>query len=61
MVNQKQPKNCQQIDGKGQYILPGLIDSHGHVSGLGNEMLRVMLRGVKSEKAAAQTSKRIRR
>lgn len=53
----EQPKNCQEIDGKGQYILPGLIDSHGHVSGLGNEMLRVMLRGVKSEKAAAQMVK----
>lgn len=50
-------QNCSKIDGKGSYVLPGLIDSHGHVSGLGNEMLRVMLRGVKSEKAAAQTVK----
>ncbi|MGX5173330.1 amidohydrolase [Aliikangiella sp. IMCC44653] len=50
------PKNlshCQVIDGGGQFVLPGLIDAHGHVSGLGNEMLRVSLRGTASEESAA--------
>ena len=45
---------CQKIDGNKKYLLPGLIDAHGHVSGLGNEMLRVKLRGVKSESDAVK-------
>lgn len=45
---------CQKIDGKGQFMLPGLIDAHGHVSGLGNEMLRIKLRGVSSEADAVE-------
>jgi len=49
--------DCQKIDGQGQFLLPGLIDAHGHVSGLGNEMLRVVLRGVTSEAIAVEKVK----
>jgi predicted amidohydrolase YtcJ len=48
---------CKVIDGKGQFMLPGLIDAHGHISGLGNEMLRVKLRGVGSESSAVNKVK----
>jgi len=45
---------CEKIDGHGKYLLPGLIDAHAHVSGLGNEMLRVKLRDVQSESLAVK-------
>jgi len=48
---------CEKIDGNGNYLLPGLIDAHGHVSALGNEMLRVKLRDVKSEALAVEKVK----
>ncbi|WP_196140589.1 amidohydrolase [Aliikangiella sp. G2MR2-5] len=48
------PPNCSTLDGKGQFVLPGLIDAHGHVSGLGNELMRVILRGTKSENEAVE-------
>jgi len=44
--------SCTPIDGKGRYLLPGLIDAHGHVLSLGTEMTRVRLRGVHSEQQA---------
>lgn len=49
--------DCKKINGNGSFVLPGLIDAHGHVSALGNEMLRVILRDVKSELAAVQKVK----
>lgn len=36
------------IDGKGMTLLPGLIDAHGHVLGLGQRRLQVDLRGTES-------------
>lgn len=42
------------IDGKGQVLLPGLIDAHGHILGLGQGLLEIDLRGANSENAAAQ-------
>jgi len=48
---------CQKIDGEGQFLLPGLFDAHAHVSALGTEMTRVILRGTPSEKAAADKVK----
>ncbi|NVJ67295.1 MAG: amidohydrolase [Gammaproteobacteria bacterium] len=36
------------IDGKGQTLLPGLIDSHGHVLGLGNNLQQIDLRNIES-------------
>ena len=41
------------IDADGATILPGLIDSHGHVRGLGAALEAVDLRGVTSEKEIA--------
>ncbi len=40
------------IDGQGQTMLPGLIDAHGHVLGYGLSLMRVQLRGAKSEQDA---------
>jgi predicted amidohydrolase YtcJ len=37
------------IDAKGATIVPGLIDSHGHVRGLGDMLGSIDLRGVRSE------------
>lgn len=37
------------IDAKGATIIPGLIDSHGHVAGLGASLEMLDLRGVRSE------------
>jgi len=53
----KKLQRCQVVDGKNRYLLPGLIDAHGHVSALGSEMLRVQLRGVKSETEAVEKVK----
>lgn len=38
--------NGQQIDGGGKTMLPGLIDAHGHVMGLGFQELEVNLAGI---------------
>ncbi|RVT48130.1 amidohydrolase [Rheinheimera sediminis] len=49
--------NAEQIDGKGQTLLPGLIDGHGHVLGLGQNLNRVDLRSSGSEaQAVAQVA-----
>jgi predicted amidohydrolase YtcJ len=37
------------IDARGATIIPGLIDSHGHVAGLGASLEMLDLRGVRSE------------
>lgn len=42
------------IDGKGKTLLPGLIDSHGHLLGLGLDLMRVNLRGIESETETAE-------
>ena len=42
-----------EIDGKGQTLLPGLIDAHGHLLALGESLLQVDLRGVQSAKQGA--------
>jgi predicted amidohydrolase YtcJ len=41
------------IDAKGATVLPGLIDSHGHVEGLGSFLENLDFRGVTSEKEIA--------
>ena len=38
-----------QIDGKGKTLLPGLIDAHGHILGLGLNLVRVDVRGIESQ------------
>lgn len=42
------------LDGKGKTLLPGLIDGHGHVLGLGFNLSMAELRGSISEQAAVQ-------
>lgn len=42
------------IDGKGKTMLPGLIDGHAHFMGLGFNLLKVDVRGVKSADATAK-------
>ena len=49
-----------RIDGKNQVMLPGLIDAHGHLLGLGDELRLVNLRGTVSEAdAVARVSGRL--
>jgi predicted amidohydrolase YtcJ len=43
-----------QIDGQNKVLLPGLIDSHGHVMGLGETLLQVDLRESQSALDAAK-------
>lgn len=43
------------IDGKGKVMLPGLIDAHGHLLGLGANLLEVDLRESSSAQDAAKT------
>jgi predicted amidohydrolase YtcJ len=50
----KQFPDAEPIDGHNQVMLPGLIDAHGHVMGLGESLISVDLRGVGSAQAAAQ-------
>ncbi|WP_198556373.1 amidohydrolase [Glaciecola sp. 33A] len=38
-----------KIDGGGRVMLPGLIDAHGHILGLGRNLLEIDLRGSQTE------------
>ncbi|MCH9692002.1 MAG: amidohydrolase [Gammaproteobacteria bacterium] len=51
-------KKCNRIDGNNNFLLPGIIDAHGHISNLGNEMLRVQLRDTRSETLAVEAVKK---
>ncbi len=44
---------ARTIDAHGAMMMPGFIDSHGHVEGLGDSLETIDLRGVKSEAEAA--------
>ena len=46
-------KAARTIDAKGAMVMPGFIDSHGHVENLGESLEVLDLRGVKSEAEAA--------
>lgn len=50
----KQFPKANLIDLKGKTILPGLIDGHGHVAGLGLNLQRISLRDSPSEQASVQ-------
>lgn len=50
----KQFPQAEVIDGEGKTLLPGLIDAHGHIIGLGNNLQRLDLRGVLSVEAAGK-------
>jgi hypothetical protein len=45
------------IDGQGKTLLPGLIDAHGHVMGLGFQQLQVQLMGINTLEATLDTIK----
>lgn len=47
-LTQRFPNVDQRIDMQGKTVLPGLIDAHGHVQGLGNSLLQVDLRDANS-------------
>jgi len=49
----QQFSDARQIDGQGQTLLPGLVDAHGHIIGLGKDLLSVDIRGVKSAEKTA--------
>lgn len=44
--------DAAQLNGQGKTLLPGLIDGHGHVLGLGQNLAQVELRGSSSEQEA---------
>ncbi|WP_391561858.1 amidohydrolase [Novosphingobium sp.] len=44
----KKPKTSFRIDGKGQFIMPGLIDSHAHVMGVGIAAMTLDLSNTRS-------------
>ena len=50
----KKYPNATFIDGQNKVLLPGLIDAHGHVMGLGETLLQVDLRESKSALDAAK-------
>lgn len=49
----EQYAGARTIDGKGQTVLPGLIDGHGHLLGLGEYLKQADLRGILSEQQSA--------
>ncbi|HET6527837.1 MAG TPA: amidohydrolase [Balneolaceae bacterium] len=46
--------NLKIIDGEGKVMLPGLIDAHGHIMGLGFQEMNINLKGTESLDAALQ-------
>lgn len=46
--------NATSIDGKGKTLIPGLVDGHGHLLGLGFNILNVDVRDIASAKLTAQ-------
>lgn len=52
----EQIQGSKKVDGKAKVMLPGLIDAHGHLLGLGNTLLQVDVRDVKS---AQQTARKV--
>eukprot|EP00579_Thalassiosira_antarctica_P022822 CAMPEP_0201985096 /NCGR_PEP_ID=MMETSP0904-20121228/85850_1 /ASSEMBLY_ACC=CAM_ASM_000553 /TAXON_ID=420261 /ORGANISM="Thalassiosira antarctica, Strain CCMP982" /LENGTH=143 /DNA_ID=CAMNT_0048538659 /DNA_START=245 /DNA_END=672 /DNA_ORIENTATION=+ len=46
------------MDGNGKTMLPGLIDAHGHVMGLGFQQLNVDLMGINTLEATLDTLKK---
>ena len=56
-LNRRYP-DATMIDGQNQILIPGLIDAHGHVMGLGESLLEVDLRGLESaSESAAQVGR----
>ena len=47
-------RNARQVDMQGRTVLPGLIDAHGHVFGLGQQLTQLDLSGTTSLDGAIQ-------
>lgn len=45
-------QGAQKIDVRGQTMIPGIIDAHGHIQSLGENLLQIDLRGITSRTAA---------
>ncbi len=56
-LEEKYP-NATIMDGNGKTMLPGLIDAHGHVMGLGFQQLNVDLMGINTLEATLDTLKK---
>ena len=50
----QQYKQRKRLDGKGAYVLPGIIDAHGHVMGLGFNLMQVDVRKSTSADSAGK-------
>lgn len=48
-----QYSSAKHLDGQGKTLLPGLIDGHGHILGLGEYLKQADLRGLGSEQQSA--------
>ena len=57
-LNERYSSTDDIVNLQGKTVLPGLIDAHGHVLGLGNSLLQVDLRDSTSVKDAAKSVKR---
>ncbi|QTH72418.1 amidohydrolase [Pseudoalteromonas xiamenensis] len=53
----KQFPEATRYDGHGKTLLPGLIDAHGHIIGLGNNLVELDLRGMTSIKQIGEKLK----
>ena len=51
------PDDVKVIDAQGKTVLPGLIDAHGHILGLGQGLFEIDLRGTRSEAEAVKRVK----
>jgi predicted amidohydrolase YtcJ len=56
-VLQETYPGAQKIDANGATIVPGIIDAHGHLLGLGQSLVNVDLRGTKSKKEIIEVLK----
>ena len=54
---ERRPERVQRLDGRGRVMLPGLIDAHGHVMGIGIQALQLDLSDTNS---LAEAQARIR-
>ncbi|MCX8056218.1 MAG: amidohydrolase [Ignavibacteria bacterium] len=46
--------NAERIDLKGNFVFPGFIDAHGHITGYGENLLQIDLVGTTSQKQIAE-------
>lgn len=57
-INDTNLKVAKTIDGKGQHVLPGLHDAHGHILEYGLSLLKVNVQGVHTLKGTLQETQK---